>query len=135
MMLSRHNSEVPPNVAAVSLAPQAITQLVCNGGTDTYMTSDLHYSNLYIDVSLYTSMTPSRGSTAPIADASSREVWQGLEQLTSLIFAKALPKQLGRQVLTGSVLAALTGAYVDAINGGAVPTITTAWQVGVPSAG
>ncbi len=54
---------------------------------------------------------------------------QGLEQLTSLIFAKALPKQLGRQVLTGSVLAALTGAYVDAINGGAVPTITTAWQV------
>ena len=57
--------------------------------------------------------------------------WQGLEQLTSLIFAKALPKQLGRQQLTGSVLAALTGAYVDAINGGAVPTITTAWQVGL----
>ena len=55
---------------------------------------------------------------------------QGLEKLTSLIFAKALPKQLGRQVLTGSVLAALTSAYVDAINGGAVPTITTAWQVG-----
>ena len=55
--------------------------------------------------------------------------WQGLEKLTSLIFAKALPKQLGRQVLTGSVLAALTSAYVDAINGGAVPTITTAWQV------
>jgi len=33
-------------------------------------------------------------------------------------------------VLTGSVLAALTTAYVGAINGGAVPTITTAWQVG-----
>ena len=55
---------------------------------------------------------------------------QGLEKLTGLIFAKALPKQLGRQVLTGSVLAALTTAYVGAINGGAVPTITTAWQVG-----
>ena len=31
--------------------------------------------------------------------------------------------------MTGSVLAGLVGAYVAAINQGAVPTIATAWQV------
>lgn len=53
---------------------------------------------------------------------------QGLEQLTALMFAKAQPKRLGSDVVSGGVLAALATAYVDAINGGAVPTIATAWQ-------
>ncbi len=53
---------------------------------------------------------------------------QGLRQLTQLIFARAQPKRLGAQVITGPMLAGLATAYVDAINHGAVPTISTAWQ-------
>lgn len=58
---------------------------------------------------------------------------QGLRQLTQLIFAKAQPKRLGPQVITGPMLAGLATAYVDAINHGAVPTISTAWQARQPS--
>jgi Guanylate-binding protein, C-terminal domain len=56
-------------------------------------------------------------------------IWQGLERLTALMFSKAGPKRLGQDMVSGGVLAALATAYVDAINGGAVPTIATAWQV------
>lgn len=42
---------------------------------------------------------------------------------------RAQPKRLGNEIITGSTLAALATAYVDAINHGAVPTIATAWQV------
>ena len=52
-----------------------------------------------------------------------------MEHLTELIFNKAQPKELGSSIITGPMLAALTKAYVDAINHGAVPTISTAWQV------
>jgi hypothetical protein len=45
-----------------------------------------------------------------------------------LILRKAQPKRLGGYVLTGPALAGLAAAYVEAINGGAVPTIATAWQ-------
>ena len=48
---------------------------------------------------------------------------------TQLILRKAQPKRLGAFTLTGPALAGLTEAYVAAINGGAVPTIATAWQV------
>jgi len=61
--------------------------------------------------------------------AHSPAVAQGLERLTALMFSKAQPKRLGQDVVSGGVLAALASAYVDAINGGAVPTIATAWQV------
>jgi len=54
---------------------------------------------------------------------------QGIKRLTRLIFMRAQPKRLGNQIITGSMLAALSTAYVDAINNGAVPTIATAWQV------
>jgi hypothetical protein len=50
--------------------------------------------------------------------------------LVSTIFRKAMPKRMGSTVLTGPILAGLTGAYVKAINMGAVPAIATAWQVG-----
>lgn len=55
---------------------------------------------------------------------------QGLERLTRLIFARAQPKRLGSQIISGPMLAGLASAYVEAINTGAVPTISTAWQVG-----
>eukprot|EP00951_Prasinocladus_malaysianus_P042809 scaffold525199_cov42-Prasinocladus_malaysianus.AAC.1 len=35
---------------------------------------------------------------------------------------------MGRMTLTGPLFAGLTKAYVDAINNGAVPCISTAWQ-------
>ena len=54
---------------------------------------------------------------------------QGLAQLTAMIFARAQPKRLGAQTISGAMLAGLASAYVDAINRGAVPTISTAWQV------
>eukprot|EP00887_Chlorella_sp_A99_P005605 scaffold1.g5605.t1 len=56
------------------------------------------------------------------------EFREGLARLTSLIFAKAQPKRLGAQILSGPMLAGLVEAYVTAINNGAVPTIATAWQ-------
>ena len=58
---------------------------------------------------------------------------QGIQRLTKLIFQRAQPKRLGNQIVSGSMLAALALAYVDAINLGAVPTIATAWQVSFPS--
>jgi hypothetical protein len=45
-----------------------------------------------------------------------------------MIFARAQPKRLGAQTISGPMLAGLASAYVDAINHGAVPTISTAWQ-------
>ncbi|KAK9825847.1 hypothetical protein WJX81_003554 [Elliptochloris bilobata] len=56
------------------------------------------------------------------------EFREGLARLTRVIFARAQPKRLGSQTITGSMLAALAEAYVLAINRGAVPTIATAWQ-------
>ena len=60
---------------------------------------------------------------------------QGMAKLTQLIFQRAQPKRLGAQVITGPMLATLASEYVRAINEGAVPTISTAWQVRVHLAG
>ena len=51
-----------------------------------------------------------------------------MAKLTRLIFERAQPKRLGSQVITGPMLATLASEYVRAINEGAVPTISTAWQ-------
>lgn len=59
----------------------------------------------------------------------------GLRQLSARIFHHAAPKKMGGSVLTGVMLAGLTRAYVDAINDGAVPTISTAWQSVVTTEG
>ena len=56
-------------------------------------------------------------------------VLQGIKELVSLVFQRAQPKRMNNSIITGPMLAALTEAYVDAINKGAVPTIATAWQV------
>ena len=68
-------------------------------------------------------------ASASVSSTPMCPVWQGLEALTALMFSKAGPKRLGQDMVSGGVLAALATAYVDAINGGAVPTIATAWQV------
>lgn len=56
------------------------------------------------------------------------EFRDGLSKLTQMCFAKAQPKQVGNNFITGPMLAGLVVAYVDAINSGAVPNIATAWQ-------
>lgn len=61
-------------------------------------------------------------------------IMQGMATLTKLIFERAQPKRLGAQVITGPMLATLASEYVRAINQGAVPTISTAWQVHDPPA-
>jgi Guanylate-binding protein, N-terminal domain/Guanylate-binding protein, C-terminal domain len=69
-----------------------------------------------------------RGGARRDMTAAAPAAVQGLAQLTQTIFAKAKPKRLGNQIITGGMLAALAQAYVSAINEGAVPTIATAWQ-------
>mmetsp|Transcript_32011 Transcript_32011/g.71133 ORF Transcript_32011/g.71133 Transcript_32011/m.71133 type:complete len:534 (-) Transcript_32011:285-1886(-) len=56
------------------------------------------------------------------------EFTKGVSELTSRVLAKALPKRMGTQLVSGPILAGLAEAYVRAINEGAVPTISTAWQ-------
>lgn len=53
----------------------------------------------------------------------------GLDALTKFVFEKTRPKQVGGTVMTGPILAAITQSYLDALNNGAVPTITSSWQV------
>ena len=55
------------------------------------------------------------------------EFRQGMKDLTSRVLSLAAPKRLGRSLVTGPALAALAQAYVSAINGGAVPSIASAW--------
>ncbi|KAG2261892.1 hypothetical protein Bca52824_068971 [Brassica carinata] len=52
----------------------------------------------------------------------------GLDALTKFVFEKTRPKQVAGTVMTGPILAAITQSYLDALNNGAVPTITSSWQ-------
>uniref|UniRef100_A0A0E0HIF3 GB1/RHD3-type G domain-containing protein n=1 Tax=Oryza nivara TaxID=4536 RepID=A0A0E0HIF3_ORYNI len=56
------------------------------------------------------------------------EFRSGLDALTKFVFDRTRPKQLGASTLTGPVLAGLTQSFLDAINTGAVPTISSSWQ-------
>ncbi|XP_043701021.1 guanylate-binding protein 1-like [Telopea speciosissima] len=52
----------------------------------------------------------------------------GLDALTKFVFERTRPKQVGATVMTGPVLAGITQSFLDAINNGAVPTISSSWQ-------
>ncbi|KAJ3692265.1 hypothetical protein LUZ60_012615 [Juncus effusus] len=52
----------------------------------------------------------------------------GLDELTKYVFERTRPKQVGSTVMTGPILAGLTQSFLDAINNGAVPTISSSWQ-------
>ncbi|KAI4296815.1 hypothetical protein L6164_036738 [Bauhinia variegata] len=56
------------------------------------------------------------------------EFRSGLDALTKFVFERTRPKQVGATMMTGSVLVGITEAYLDALNHGAVPTITSSWQ-------
>lgn len=57
------------------------------------------------------------------------EFRSGLDALTSFVFERTRPKQLGAMVMNGPMLAGLTQSFLDALNNGAVPTIISSWQV------
>nr|KYP51873.1 Interferon-induced guanylate-binding protein 2 [Cajanus cajan] len=56
------------------------------------------------------------------------EFRSGLDDLTKFVFERARPKQVGATMMTGPVLIGITESYLDALNHGAVPTISSAWQ-------
>lgn len=58
------------------------------------------------------------------------EFRSGLDALTRFVFERTRPKQVGATVMTGPILARITQSFLDALNKGAVPTITSSWQVG-----
>jgi chromosome segregation ATPase len=56
------------------------------------------------------------------------EFRSGLTGLKNVIFSRPKPKNINGKALTGPMFAALCQAYVDAINSGGVPTISSAWE-------
>ncbi|GMI72858.1 GUANYLATE-BINDING PROTEIN-LIKE 3 [Hibiscus trionum] len=56
------------------------------------------------------------------------EFRDGLDALTKFVFERTRPKQVGGTVMTGPVLIGITQSYLDALNNGAVPTISSSWQ-------
>ncbi|GER41636.1 guanylate-binding family protein [Striga asiatica] len=56
------------------------------------------------------------------------EFRSGLESLINFVYERTRPKQMGASVMTGPILARMTQSFLDAINNGAVPTITSSWQ-------
>ncbi|KAM7525066.1 hypothetical protein LguiA_014968 [Lonicera macranthoides] len=51
-----------------------------------------------------------------------------LNALTKFVFERTRPKQVGSTVMTGPIFARITQSFLDALNNGAVPTITSSWQ-------
>ncbi|KAF8409185.1 hypothetical protein HHK36_005259 [Tetracentron sinense] len=56
------------------------------------------------------------------------EFRSGLDALTKFVFERTRPKQVGATILTGPILAGITQSFLDALNNGAVPTISSSWQ-------
>ncbi|KAK9085392.1 hypothetical protein Sjap_025803 [Stephania japonica] len=56
------------------------------------------------------------------------EFRSGLDALIKFVFERTRPKQVGSTVMTGPLLAGITQSFLDAINKGAVPTISSSWQ-------
>ncbi|KAK4364128.1 hypothetical protein RND71_015486 [Anisodus tanguticus] len=55
----------------------------------------------------------------------------GLDALTRFVFERTRPKQVGATIMTGPLFARITQSFLDALNNGAVPTITSSWQAAV----
>lgn len=60
------------------------------------------------------------------------EFRSGLDAFTKFVFERTRPKQVGATVMTGPILVGITESYLDALNHGAVPTITSSWQASIP---
>ncbi|XP_008789979.1 guanylate-binding protein 4-like [Phoenix dactylifera] len=56
------------------------------------------------------------------------EFRSGLDAFTNFVFERTRPKQVGATVMTGPILSGITQSFLDAINNGAIPTISSSWQ-------
>ncbi|KAJ6734167.1 GUANYLATE BINDING PROTEIN [Salix purpurea] len=56
------------------------------------------------------------------------EFLSGINMLAKFVFERTKPKQVGGTVMTGPILAGITKSFLDALNSGAVPTISSSWQ-------
>ena len=56
------------------------------------------------------------------------EFQEQLSELKALVFSSLNPKMLNGEYLNGSMFASMVEAYVNAINDGGVPTISSAWD-------
>ncbi|XP_047163542.1 guanylate-binding protein 1 isoform X1 [Vigna umbellata] len=56
------------------------------------------------------------------------EFRSGLDALAKFVFERTRPKQVGATMMTGPLLIGITESYLDALNHGAVPTISSSWQ-------
>ncbi|KAG2617549.1 hypothetical protein PVAP13_3NG181822 [Panicum virgatum] len=56
------------------------------------------------------------------------EFRSGLDAFTRFVLDRTRPKQLGASTMTGPILAGLTQSFLDAINSGAVPIISSSWK-------
>ncbi|XP_062160855.1 uncharacterized protein LOC133868068 [Alnus glutinosa] len=56
------------------------------------------------------------------------EFKSGLDAFTKFVFERTRPKQVGATVMTGPILVGITESYLEALNNGAVPTISSSWQ-------
>jgi len=57
------------------------------------------------------------------------EFRRDIQALIKFVFERTRPKQVGATMMTGPVLIGITESYLDALNHGAVPTISSSWQV------
>jgi hypothetical protein len=57
------------------------------------------------------------------------EFQRELNALITFVLERTKPKQVGATMMTGPVLIGITESYLDALNHGAVPTISSSWQV------
>lgn len=57
------------------------------------------------------------------------EFRSGLDALTKFVLERARPKQVGATIMNGPIFVGITQSFLDAINNGAVPTISSSWQV------
>ncbi|XP_051125056.1 uncharacterized protein LOC127247299 isoform X2 [Andrographis paniculata] len=51
-----------------------------------------------------------------------------LDSLSRFVFERTRPKKMGSIVMNGPIFARITQSFLDAINRGAVPTVTSSWQ-------
>ncbi len=56
------------------------------------------------------------------------EFLEQINQLRTKVFKKARAKTLRGQMVTGPMIIELANSYVEALNGGKVPTIENAWE-------
>ncbi|KAF3444063.1 hypothetical protein FNV43_RR13753 [Rhamnella rubrinervis] len=56
------------------------------------------------------------------------EFQSGLDAFTKFSFERTKPKQVRGTIMTGPILAGITKSYLDALNNGAAPSLSSSWQ-------